>query len=98
MIITGGYRLLRDRGGMPMIIRRNYHRRDRIKREDIRAGASSARNWSARSDRKKKKKGGEGGGGARRERKAEKIAARITMMQIVPRFHVKCSLALIVSP
>lgn len=58
MIITGGYRLLRDRGGMPMIIRRNYHRRDRIKR----AGASSARNWSARSDRKKKKKGGEGGG------------------------------------
>lgn len=80
-----------------MIIRRNYHRRDRIKREDIRAGASSARNWSARSDRKKKKKGGEGEGGGR-ERKAEKIAARITMMQIVPRFHVKCSLALIVSP
>lgn len=92
MIITGGYRLLRDRGGMPMIIRRNYHRRDRIKR----AGASSARNWSACSDRKKKKKGG--GGERGRERKAEKIAARITMMQIVPRFHVKCSLALIVSP
>lgn len=70
--------------------RRNYHRRDRIKREDTRAGA---REIGARVQKieKRKRKGG--------KRKAEEIAARITMMQIVPRrFHVKCSLALIVSP